>query len=55
VEELQDTVIDLEDLSSGVSIADLTRWPCHEALARGADRASIKRQTGHQREAMLDR
>jgi integrase len=26
-----------------------------EALARGADRASIKRQTGHQSDAMLDR
>jgi integrase len=26
-----------------------------EALARGADRAAIKRQTGHQSDAMLDR
>jgi hypothetical protein len=26
-----------------------------EALARGADRAAIKRQTGHQSDSMLDR
>jgi integrase len=42
-------------LKEGYSAHSLRAGHVTEALARGADRAAIKRQTGHQSDAMLDR
>ena len=55
VDRIVKTAARAAGLKESYSAHSLRAGHVTEALARGADRASIKRQTGHQSDAMLDR
>jgi site-specific recombinase XerD len=55
VDRIVKSAVRAAGLKNSYSAHSLRAGHVTEALARGADRASIKRQTGHQSDAMLDR
>ena len=55
VDRIVKSAVRAAGLKESYSAHSLRAGHVTEALARGADRASIKRQTGHQSDAMIDR
>jgi integrase len=55
VDRIVKSAVRAAGLKDSYSAHSLRAGHVTEALARGADRAAIKRQTGHQSDAMLDR